>query len=384
MDQTLLASSLVVERPTPIYSRDLVHMCDTSTNTINAGCGNRSTLVTSAGMNGPRKMRLNNDFIVKGINATRATKSIKVSFASSGGILIPNSQLYEQRTKDELKDLWYSREELMDSCNEAKDIVKLIHLVGGKLEAIDHSRHCVVGLEKYHGKKEREKYRKLLIRSVLIRQEMNRGLGLGTDENECLSQISQMLSSSFKEFALWQAAMHQFHAYGKSPLPQSLLLQQTQRIELKMDSPSASTHHTANHSTVHEMDEYDLQEAAGTTTGFTAAETSMRETLLIGSPPVPIVRTVDPHSSPCDTSARVSRDSDQQAIVHRTQQPQCSLEQQGEHQRKRPQEHLQDVKKLMDGYVERKRLRSEVGNLIGAAQLIGSSQMMGSHSIPMP
>lgn len=110
----------------------------------------------------------------------------------------------------ERKELWYSREELMNACLEAKKIVKIINAVNGDYAAIDHSKVCVVGLEKFHGKKEREKYRKLLIKSVLIRQEMNRGLG--RQDADCLCEISNMISSSFKEFALWQAAMHKFHA----------------------------------------------------------------------------------------------------------------------------------------------------------------------------
>lgn len=122
-------------------------------------------------------------------------------------------------TRAERKELWYSREELMSSCLEAKKIVQIIDSVNGNFGAIDHSRVCVVGLEKFHGKKEREKYRKLLIKSVLIRQEMNRGLGR-SDEN-CLCEISEMISSSFKEFALWQAAMHKFHAHSMDEVPRA-------------------------------------------------------------------------------------------------------------------------------------------------------------------
>lgn len=141
--------------------------------------------------------------------ATR--KSRGVSFDSSGVIIIPPGEPQTMRFKDELRSSWYTREELMESCYEAKKIVKIINAVNGNFHAIDHSQICIVGLEKFHGKKEREKYRKLLIRSVLIRQEMNRGLGIGQDTN-CLCEISEMISSSFKEFALWQAAMHKFHA----------------------------------------------------------------------------------------------------------------------------------------------------------------------------
>lgn len=101
----------------------------------------------------------------------------------------------------------------MESCSEAKRIVGIINSVDGDMDAIDHTQVCVVGLEKFHGKKERDNYRKLLIRSILIRQEMNRGLGLVHD-TDCFREISQMISASFKEIALWQAAMHKFHAYG--------------------------------------------------------------------------------------------------------------------------------------------------------------------------
>jgi hypothetical protein len=136
----------------------------------------------------------------------------RVSFDPNGETTIPKAESHCDRTKEQLKSSWYSREELMESTTEAKKIVKIIDSVNGNMEAIDHSRVCVVGLEKFHGKREREKYRRLLIKSVLIRQEMNRGLGLQHDSN-CLCEISEMISSSFKEFAIWQAAMHKFHAY---------------------------------------------------------------------------------------------------------------------------------------------------------------------------
>ena len=42
---------------------------------------------------------------------------------------------------------------------------------------------------------------------------MNRGLGIRHDAKS-IAEISEMISKTFKEFALWQAAMHKFHAYG--------------------------------------------------------------------------------------------------------------------------------------------------------------------------
>ena len=140
----------------------------------------------------------------------------RVSFDSEPTI-IPVKKRDRERSEDEIKTSWYSREDLTQSCCEANKIVAIINSVNGNMQAIDHSQICVVGLEKFHGKNEKEKYRKLLVRSVLIRQEMNRLLGVKPDGN-CLSQISEMLSLSFKEFALWQAAMHSFHAYSAASI----------------------------------------------------------------------------------------------------------------------------------------------------------------------
>lgn len=142
-----------------------------------------------------------------------------VRFDAASTIAIPADEQQSQLSCEDRKRLWYSREELTNSCMEAKRIVQIINSVDGDYNAIDHSEVCVVGLEKWHGKKEREKYRKLLIKAVLIRQEMNRGLG--RQDADCLCEISAMISSSFKEFALWQAAMHKFHANSSDFPPPS-------------------------------------------------------------------------------------------------------------------------------------------------------------------
>mmetsp|Transcript_18763 Transcript_18763/g.30243 ORF Transcript_18763/g.30243 Transcript_18763/m.30243 type:complete len:243 (+) Transcript_18763:408-1136(+) len=233
---------------------------------------------------------------------TQSKPKTSVSFDPSQDKVIPDSSFYQQREKEELKRLWYTREELMESCNEAKQIVKMIQLVGGKLEAIDHSRHCVVGLEKYHEKKEREKYRKMLIKSVLIRQEMNRGLGLGS-ENGCLSEISQMMSASFKDFALWQAAMHEFHAYGSTKPSDSLLVGGLKRHDHGLEACES------------------------------ISQAPKRRRIL-------------------DRSSNVSTETISNVAVAPNVQNQKSLR--------------NDMMKVMGGYVERKRLRSEVCNLVGA------------------
>jgi len=137
-----------------------------------------------------------------------------VMFRGEADIVIARREDEELWTTEFVKSLWYSREELMNSCQEAKAIVGIINSVNGNFDAIDHSKICIVGLEKYHDKKAKDKNRKMLIKSVLIRQELNRFYGLPNDIN-CLCEISELLSSSFKEYALWQAAMHAFHAHGR-------------------------------------------------------------------------------------------------------------------------------------------------------------------------
>jgi hypothetical protein len=142
----------------------------------------------------------------------KSIKKRKVFFETNTKAM-PNPNYHIERSPEDIKASWYSREELMESCCEAKRIVGIINSVDGDMDAIDHTQVCVVGLEKFHGKKEKDDYRKLLVRSILIRQEMNRGLGLVHDPDG-FREISQMISASFKEIALWQAAMHKFHAYG--------------------------------------------------------------------------------------------------------------------------------------------------------------------------
>ncbi|CAJ1903551.1 unnamed protein product [Cylindrotheca closterium] len=121
------------------------------------------------------------------------------------------------RSNEDIKTCWYSKRELAIGCREAKQTIALIQSVNGNWNSIDHSRICIIGLEKFHGKKERDANKKLLIKSVLIRQEMNKNLGLIQEKTNGLKEISTMISASFKEYARWQAAMHMVHAYGSQP-----------------------------------------------------------------------------------------------------------------------------------------------------------------------
>jgi hypothetical protein len=112
---------------------------------------------------------------------------------------------------------WYTQEDMAPARAEAKQIIRMIHAVGGDIEKIDHSKLCVIGLEKFHNGHENERCRRLLIRSILVRQEMNKSMGLTQhDADQSLFDISELLSKSFVEFARWQGALNAAHAYGSA------------------------------------------------------------------------------------------------------------------------------------------------------------------------
>lgn len=148
---------------------------------------------------------------------SRPTNNKKVSFDAAEKT-IPTPSHHSIQSEEDIKTRWYSKRELAIGCREAKQIVSVINSVNGNWNAIDHSQICIVGLEKFHGKKERDTNKKLLIQSVLIRQQMNRNLGMVNDTNS-LNDISSMISASFKEFARWQAAMHMFKPMEANPPP---------------------------------------------------------------------------------------------------------------------------------------------------------------------
>eukprot|EP00980_Cylindrotheca_fusiformis_P011691 scaffold2772_cov200-Cylindrotheca_fusiformis.AAC.3 len=53
---------------------------------------------------------------------------------------ITNPKYHTERSEEDLKAAWYSHEELMQSCREAKKIVGMIGSVNGDMDAIDHNR----------------------------------------------------------------------------------------------------------------------------------------------------------------------------------------------------------------------------------------------------
>lgn len=135
--------------------------------------------------------------------------------------MIARTSKDRKMTKDMRRTLWYRREDLRSSCDEAKVIIHTINMAGGDMSAIDHSRICVVGLEKYQNVEEREKTRRFLIRSILVHQEVNRSDGRAQDADS-LCEISETLSKSFRDFAQWQGKMHVCHAWGTPSPPRNV------------------------------------------------------------------------------------------------------------------------------------------------------------------
>ena len=137
---------------------------------------------------------------------------------------------YDELCRKRKREFWYSREDLASSRSEAKQIIRMIHAVGGDLDKIDHSSVCVIGVEKFHRGHENEKCRRLLIRSILVRQQLNKSNSVDIrDAEQSLCDISELLSKSFVEYAKWQGSLNAVHAYGtvqpKAALSvQSLLL----------------------------------------------------------------------------------------------------------------------------------------------------------------
>ena len=137
----------------------------------------------------------------------------RVAFDQSRDSVIPNDVEHDHLSDESRKLLWYTREELKPSCREAKNIIRIINSLGGNFDAIDQNRFCTVGLEKFHNVEEKEKCRRFMIRSILKRQDLNRTLGIHHGDHS-LREISETLSESFREFALWQGTMHVYQAYG--------------------------------------------------------------------------------------------------------------------------------------------------------------------------
>jgi hypothetical protein len=153
----------------------------------------------------------------------------RVTFDDGEDKMIASTSIDREITKDMRKTLWYRREDLRSSCDEAKVIINTINMAGGDMNAIDHSLICVVGLEKYQNVEEREKTRRFLIRSILVRQEMNRSDGRAQDADG-LCEISETLSKSFRDFAQWQGKMHVVHAWGTPTPPRNVKKRVESRI----------------------------------------------------------------------------------------------------------------------------------------------------------
>jgi phage gp16-like protein len=112
--------------------------------------------------------------------------------------------------------MWYGDSELADCRHECKGTIFVMRLAKETSTAIDPSLFCVVGLEKFCNWRQRDQARKLLIKSVIAQQHLNRSLGR-PHETHSIRCISETMSRAFLDSALWQAAHQEAHAFGSSP-----------------------------------------------------------------------------------------------------------------------------------------------------------------------
>lgn len=127
----------------------------------------------------------------------------RVSFAETQKAYCdPSNSLVDKQKKRAL--CWYTNEELEESRVDARQAIDALHRVGGEFEAVDDSKHCIRGIEKYADMVEKVTLQKRLVDSVLHQQDLNRQTRASTGEDQ-IAFISCMLSDPFKEVAKYHA-----------------------------------------------------------------------------------------------------------------------------------------------------------------------------------
>ena len=108
-------------------------------------------------------------------------------------------------SKGERKALcWYSEDELSDSREDARLAVEALQKVDGDFDAVDQSKYCLRGVEKYADVAIKVMLQKRLVDSVLHQQETNRTKRIKSGE-EHIALVSKMLSQPFKDVAQYHA-----------------------------------------------------------------------------------------------------------------------------------------------------------------------------------
>ena len=129
----------------------------------------------------------------------------KVSFQEGVTAL---TECSHQINKEDLKNLWYTTEELQESRDEAKVAVAVLIRIG--LDALnDDSRIGVYfrGIEKYHHGIRDMLRNQNLVKIVLLQQSIDRQTGI-TSNSEQLASLSRELSKFATDFAHISAQMY--------------------------------------------------------------------------------------------------------------------------------------------------------------------------------
>ena len=107
---------------------------------------------------------------------------------------------------DELKALcWYSEVELEESREDARIAIEALQGAEGNFEAVDESKICLRGIEKYGDVMGKVMGQRRLVQSILDQQVTNRNNKTTSGEGH-LAVISRFLSQPFIQIAQFHAA----------------------------------------------------------------------------------------------------------------------------------------------------------------------------------
>ena len=141
---------------------------------------------------------------------------------------------------EELKALcWYNETELEDSREDARIAIEALQEVDGNFEAVDESKICLRGIEKYGDVMAKVMGQRRLVQSVLDQQMTNRNNRTTSGEGH-LAVISRFLSQPFIQVAQFHAArnaMQPLHA-AATHNDQTVLVE---LINAKSDTPTTCT-----------------------------------------------------------------------------------------------------------------------------------------------
>lgn len=140
-------------------------------------------------------------------------------------------------TRQERKELWYSKAELRESRRDMKRTIIAIHEQGGidLLYTYEHGQEqlCVRGCERYYSMHGRSQHARILVQAVLEAQHQARG----ESKPSCLREVSKILSQSDKALAAWYAKLNAIDCWGQQEHEQEQQQQEEQPLQVPRSRP---------------------------------------------------------------------------------------------------------------------------------------------------